>query len=578
MLLIQSPESVILTQMKRSLRQSTLIIVCLCGLSGMSAGQLPEIIGRSKSGQPSGGLIIEPGPGKSRIAQGSNPAPNRVSSPAQNRVSNTRDDSSSKTRTMDWFAILFDGKTVGYESIATTIESPAGKDNVTIVRRQRDTRLQLKRFGSDLSVSAVLETVESPDGLLQSWSLRRTAGDGARLERSGIWNAARSGFDVSETVAGVRKEQFVPAVVHPRSPLFNGWIASASGSTKERWSTAVLFPETNSIADMNIAGQGSQRLVLPTGEQIIINRFDYWPVEAPENKSSIYYDQEGSVVRVEQPLLGQTLILERAETASALGQKTLESLDLEFRVLLPMKRAMTLDETRSTATLKFSTGIAEHLELPTTEFQTVDHSAPGEMLITLTRPVIQEKLERIARPSKVRLEPEFQNASRWITSDDETIKRMGVIVAANSVLPEDKCRRLTDHVFKKMRGSSFSTSLTPANEVARSMQGDCTEYAVLLSALMRSQGVPSRVAIGFVYVPNPPAFAPHMWTEAFIDDKWIPFDATRGSREFGLTHVKVADSSLSDDVASGTVLFVPLLHLLGRTTVDYIPPSDFGAN
>lgn len=578
MLLIQLPESVILTQMKRSLLSSVLLIIGLCGLSGTAArGQLPEIIGRSKSGQQHGRLIIEPGQSRSRTKQEVKAAFDESKGSKQDRSRKSDDDLTvTKTRKTDWFTILFDGKSVGYESVATTIENTRDQPATTRIRRQRDTRLQLKRFGSDLSVSAVLETEESSDGLLTSWSLRRTAADGARVERTGRWDSDRSGYDVGEAVAGIVREQFIPATQQPRSPILNAWIAAASSGPDDRWGTPVLFPETNSIADIDIAGRGSQQIVLESGKQLILNRFDYWPSDFPENKSSVFYDEQGAVVRVEQPLLGQTLTLERAETAGALGQKTLEALDMEFSVLVPMIRPIPEDETRQSLTLKFVVGVAEHLELPTTDYQLVKHSAPGEVTVQLTAPVIAEKLERIALPSKIRTESEFRESSRWIKSDDESIKRMGVMVAGNSVLPEDKCRRLTDAVFKKMRRSAFSTSLTPASAVVKTMSGDCTEYAVLLASLMRSQGVPSRVVVGLVYVPNPASFAPHMWTEAFIDDKWIPFDATRGSLGVGMTHIKVADSSLSDDLTSGTELFVPLLPLLGRTKIDYVQPNDFG--
>lgn len=122
-----------------------------------------------------------------------------------------------------------------------------------------------------------------------------------------------------------------------------------------------------------------------------------------------------------------------------------------------------------------------------------------------------------------------------------------------------------------MRFSPFSTTLQPASAVAKSLRGDCTEHAVLLCALLRSQGIPARVALGFVYVPNPDSFVPHMWTEAFLDGKWIPFDSTRGPDGVGLTHLKVTDSALSDEIGSGTVLFVPLLNFLGRATIDVAP-------
>ena len=116
--------------------------------------------------------------------------------------------------------------------------------------------------------------------------------------------------------------------------------------------------------------------------------------------------------------------------------------------------------------------------------------------------------------------------------------------------------------------SPFSTSLQTAESIAKKLEGDCTEHAVLLCALMRSQKIPARIVVGFIYVPDPASFVPHMWTEAFLDGKWMPFDSTRGPNGMGLTHIKVTDSALSDDLGSGNVLFVPLLSFLGRASVD----------
>ena len=62
-----------------------------------------------------------------------------------------------------------------------------------------------------------------------------------------------------------------------------------------------------------------------------------------------------------------------------------------------------------------------------------------------------------------------------------------------------------------------------------------------------------------------------MWTEAWIDGQWIPFDATLGGEVNPLTRIKVADSALSDDVTNGTLLFIPLLNFLGRATVEILP-------
>ncbi len=59
--------------------------------------------------------------------------------------------------------------------------------------------------------------------------------------------------------------------------------------------------------------------------------------------------------------------------------------------------------------------------------------------------------------------------------------------------------------------------------------GDCTEAAVLLAALGRAAGIPTRVVSGLVYsrqryhgVSN--AFMPHSWVLAYVDGRWRSFD------------------------------------------------------
>ncbi len=78
--------------------------------------------------------------------------------------------------TEEWYLIQFDEDPVGYERIRTQHIDAATRQHRVI--RRRETRLTLVRFGKNLSVSADLETTETPDGTLLSWSLSRTAGDG----------------------------------------------------------------------------------------------------------------------------------------------------------------------------------------------------------------------------------------------------------------------------------------------------------------------------------------------------------------------------------------------------------------
>jgi transglutaminase/protease-like cytokinesis protein 3 len=111
--------------------------------------------------------------------------------------------------------------------------------------------------------------------------------------------------------------------------------------------------------------------------------------------------------------------------------------------------------------------------------------------------------------------------------------------------------------------------LASAAEVAKDLSGDCTEHAVLLAAMCRARGIPARVAVGLVYVPEPSSFGGHMWTEVFVRGKWIPLDATLGKGGIAADHIKFADSSFSDDGDSTPLTaFLPMVSVLSKLKIE----------
>ncbi|MFK7888386.1 MAG: transglutaminase family protein [Gammaproteobacteria bacterium] len=57
--------------------------------------------------------------------------------------------------------------------------------------------------------------------------------------------------------------------------------------------------------------------------------------------------------------------------------------------------------------------------------------------------------------------------------------------------------------------------------------GDCTEFAVLLTAVARAKNVPSRAVLGTVLISSSTgtqAFG-HAWSELYIDGRWEIADA-----------------------------------------------------
>jgi transglutaminase-like putative cysteine protease len=68
-----------------------------------------------------------------------------------------------------------------------------------------------------------------------------------------------------------------------------------------------------------------------------------------------------------------------------------------------------------------------------------------------------------------------------------------------------------------------------ASQVARNRAGDCTEHAVLLTALARASSYPARVVQGAAIIEEPGSALVfgHAWAEIYVDGAWRLADATK---------------------------------------------------
>jgi hypothetical protein len=158
----------------------------------------------------------------------------------------------------------------------------------------------------------------------------------------------------------------------------------------------------------------------------------------------------------------------------------------------------------------------------------------------------------------------YLQATRFLDCENAMVRGHAKKAAAEGASPGDAADAMEQYVHDTMRDRNFATGLATASEVAEKLEGDCTEHAVLLAAMLRARRIPSRVAVGLVYSEQHQAFAGHMWTEAYLDGVWTPLDATLAPGGTGPAHIKVADSALDEDAPTPISAFLPMLHLLGQ--------------
>jgi hypothetical protein len=146
----------------------------------------------------------------------------------------------------------------------------------------------------------------------------------------------------------------------------------------------------------------------------------------------------------------------------------------------------------------------------------------------------------------------------WLQSDDSAIKAAALAQTKGKRSALDKMRALESFVGAHMSQSDLSTAYASAKEAFESKTGDCTEHALLLAAMGRAIGLPTRVVGGLAYASDylgqHDIFVPHAWMQAYVDGHWQSFDAALGRFDAGHIALAITDGDPSSAFVGATLL------------------------
>jgi hypothetical protein len=127
----------------------------------------------------------------------------------------------------------------------------------------------------------------------------------------------------------------------------------------------------------------------------------------------------------------------------------------------------------------------------------------------------------------------------WLQSDHIELRAIAAPIGRQTLSGRQKMELLIERARPYFYNLDFSGHYS-ALDTMRRRAGDCTEAAVLVAALGRAAGIPTRVVNGLVYsreryhgVSN--AFMPHSWVLAYVDGQWRSFDLALDN--FDATHI-----------------------------------------
>ena len=162
----------------------------------------------------------------------------------------------------------------------------------------------------------------------------------------------------------------------------------------------------------------------------------------------------------------------------------------------------------------------------------------------------------------------FLSSSVYLDTDDLLIQKLAKKGKGKAKTPKEIAKKLTKFVFRYMTNKNYGVGFATASEVARNKEGDCTEHSMLLAALGRALGIPTRVVTGLVYADEfegkKDVLVYHMWTQFYLDGEWVNLDAALGLVKCPADRITFTVDSMQEDTMDSVI---PLLELINNLEV-----------
>ncbi|HZT81872.1 MAG TPA: transglutaminase domain-containing protein [Gemmataceae bacterium] len=487
-----------------------------------------------------------------------------------------------------WDAAYFEGHKVGF--VHTTVRE-VEKDGRKLYATSMELDLTIRRYKAVARLGMETGTIETADGKVVGVFMRQfDYTGGARKTRVSLTGTVtETGKQLHTRTADGRIDKNVPwdpevIGLYRQERLFQDRKAKPGDTftyrSYEPTLNAVLtisaaIKDKEEVDVLRPAKGGPKGKVVRAKEQLL--RVETAPEELRVGDKSVrlpgmvaWLDRDLMTVRsqMELPPLGNlTLYRTTREVATAAGDPAGPVVDLGRASLIRLSAGIPNPHaTRSAVyrvTVKGDRDVATALARDARQqVRNVD----GDTF------ELHVKAVRAPRPKEDPGEPpaDCLKSCYYLDSDDPRVRELARDAVGSETDPWRKAQRIERFVHNRMRGDN-GVDFCKASDVARSLRGDCRQHAMLTAAMCRAAGVPSRLAIGLVYVNDRekgPVMGFHMWTEVWVKGQWLDLDATLGQGSIGAAHIKVSADSWHD--AQSLTPLLPLQRVLGKMSIEVV--------
>ena len=421
-----------------------------------------------------------------------------------------------------WYEFEFVGQKIGF---IRAIDERTQVDGRSVYHLNRSSMLSVKRQAQTVEIASTTDSWFALDGSPIRFVHRRTEGAENRTvegEREG------DAFVVRLSVGKSRTEKRIPIAPDLRlSSSLEVLLAerlkvgaTMKGKVIDETQGDVL-PFTSKVTSVDEAG-------------LFVVRQQVGPIRA-----DVKIRADGTVVHVALPDMGVT----QRQSTRAEALKETEAVDLFTAALFRMPRPLPDRADIGELTLQLSSARGNAVKAISDDRQT---AKPVGRASRLTIRVQEPPKTPRKRPLRDESRAPFLKGTEYEPLDDEALKATAERLTKGKATVWDGARAINAFVYRHIENKSLARAYASAPEALASKEGDCTEHAVLFSALAKIAGIPTRLVTGLVYVGGPNnVFGYHEWVEIWTGETWLAMDPTFGQDIADATHIKL-HAGLSD--------------------------------
>jgi hypothetical protein len=414
-----------------------------------------------------------------------------------------------------WMSVLLDGRKIGHMHTTRAIRD----GNVITTQKMQ---VELDRAGVKVSLSTGETDTETMDGEPLAFT-SHTAISGIASTVQGT-RRSDGRFDVVSEVGGAKSTRVID---WPHGALLaeGQRLAELRAGVKPGTRFSQLAFQVDSLDAVAVDSTVGPRehMDLPDGIAVLSRVDQIIHLPGAPTSSQSWVDAQGDVRKTTLALMGFDLTMLACSRACATAPN--QGADILVHALAQAPAPISPRELRDGLILTVGTRSSDGAPL--------QFAQTGEQRVRTTAQGVELRIAPIgaaaANDTETPPTPADSQPNDWLQSDAPEIRKLAREGAGDAETPAARMLALQEFVRHFIRNKDLNVGYASALEVAKHPEGDCTEHAVLLAALGRALGIPTRVVDGLAYTERyagrDHVFVPHAWAQAWVDGHWQSFDA-----------------------------------------------------